>query len=155
MTCALAAGLATKVGKGAARTDPAGVDLVHELDGLRARALTLADDDAEAFAGYLAARRAPGGEAAATEAIVQVPMDVLAVACRIAEIAAALAEHGPDQLTGDAVTAALLAAAAAESVAVLVGVNIADGPDLWGDPRVEDAAERAGEARRLAERAAF
>ena len=72
-----------------------------------------------------------------------------------------LAEHGPDALTGDAVTASLLAAAAAESAAVLVGINSADtgevtgGLDGWGDPRVEDAQDRAGEARRLAERAAF
>ncbi|NMO92114.1 cyclodeaminase/cyclohydrolase family protein [Actinomycetospora sp. TBRC 11914] len=160
-TTALAAGLAGKVARGAARTDPAALDLAHELDGLRTRALTLADDDVAAFSGFLAARKAPGGAAAATEAIVQVPMDVLAAACRVAEIAAALAEHGPDALTGDAVTAALLAAAAAESASALVGANIADtgevvgGLDGWGDPRVEDAEERAGEARRLAERAAF
>ena len=164
-TTALAAGLAGKVARGAARTDPAALDLAHELDGLRARALTLADDDVAAFSGFLAARKTrynPGpAQAAATEAIVQVPMDVLAAACRVTEIAAALAEHGPDALTGDAVTAALLAAAAAESASTLVGVNIADtgevagGLDGWGDPRVEDAEERAGEARRLAERAAF
>jgi formiminotetrahydrofolate cyclodeaminase len=160
-TTALAAGLAAKVARGAARTDPAALDLAHELDGLRATALTLADDDVAAYSGFLAARKAPGGAAAATEAIVQVPMDVLGAACRVTEIAAALAEHGPDVLSGDAVTAALLAAAAAESASTLVGANIADagevagGLDGWGDPRVEDAEERAGEARRLAERAAF
>ncbi|MCD2188380.1 cyclodeaminase/cyclohydrolase family protein [Actinomycetospora soli] len=155
ITAALAAGLAGKVAKAAARTDPAAVDLSHELDGLRARALGLADDDVAAFAGFLAARKAPGGDAGATEAIVQVPLDVLAVAVRVTEIAAALAEHGPDALSGDAVTASLLAAAAAESASALVGINIADGPEAWADPRVEDAEERAGEARRLAERAAF
>ncbi len=161
VTTALAAGLAGKVARGAARTDPAALELAHELDGLRAGALALADDDVAAFSGFLAARKAPGGAAAATEAIVQVPMDVLAAACRVTEIAAALADHGPDALTGDAVTAALLAAAAAESASGLVGTNIADtgevagGLDGWGDPRVEDAEERAGEARRLAERAAF
>jgi formiminotetrahydrofolate cyclodeaminase len=171
VTTALAAGLAGKVARGAAaarasgatgdRTDPAALDLAHELDGLRATALTLADDDVAAYSGFLAARKAPGGAAAATEAIVQVPMDVLGVACRVTQIAAALAEHGPDALSGDAVTAALLAAAAAESASTLVGANIADagevtgGLDGWGDPRVEDAEERAGEARRLAERAAF
>ncbi len=160
-TTALAAGLAGKVARGAARTDPAALDLAHELDALRATALTLADDDVAAFSGFLAARKAPGGAAAATEAIVQVPMDVLAAACRVTAIAAALAEQGPDALSGDAVTAALLAAAAAESASALVGTNIADtgevagGLDGWGDPRVEDAEERAGEARRLAERAAF
>ncbi|MCD2193397.1 cyclodeaminase/cyclohydrolase family protein [Actinomycetospora endophytica] len=160
-TTALAAGLAGKVARGAARTDPAALDLAHELDGLRAQALTLADDDVAAFSGFLAARNSPGGAAGATEAIVQVPMDVLGAACRVTEIAAALAEHGPDALTGDAVTAALLAAAAAESASALVGANIADtgevagGLDGWGDPRVEAAEERAGEARRLAERAAF
>lgn len=172
-TTALAAGLAGKVALGAARTDPAANDLAHELQALRTRALALADDDVAAYAGFLAARRSPGGAAGATEAIVQVPLDVLAAACRVTEIAAALAEHGPDALTGDAVTAALLAAASAEAASTLVGTNIADtgevagrrseaeldqfigGLDGWGDPRVEDAEERAGEARRLAERAAF
>jgi hypothetical protein len=49
------------------------------------------------------------------------------------------------------VTAALLAAAAAESAAALVGANIADSGEL-ADPRVEHVEERAGHARTLAER---
>jgi formiminotetrahydrofolate cyclodeaminase len=80
-----------------------------------------------------------------------VPADVVALAVRVAELAALLAEHGPDHLTGDAVTAAFLAAAAAESAAALVGANIADAGEL-ADPRVEHVEERAGHARTLAER---
>ncbi|HWN25858.1 MAG TPA: cyclodeaminase/cyclohydrolase family protein, partial [Actinomycetospora sp.] len=93
----------------------------------------------------------PGGWPAAAEAIVQVPADVVTLAVRVAELAALLAEHGPDHLTGDAVTAAFLAAAAAESAAALVGANIADSGEL-ADPRVEHVEERAGHARTLAER---
>ena len=98
----------------------------------------------------------PGGGPAATEAIVQVPSDVVALAVRVAELAALLAESGPDHLTGDAVTAAFLAAAAAESAAALVGANIADSDMTVGaelaDPRLEHVEERAGHARALAER---
>lgn len=155
VTTALAAGLAAKVARAAAETDPAGLDLAAELDRLRARALGLADDDVVAYAGFLRARRAPGGAVAAAEAIIQVPMDVLAAAVRVNEVAAALAEEGPDALAGDAVTAALLTAAAAESAATLVGANLADvgaGIEGAGDPRLDDAEERAGRARARAER---
>ncbi len=155
VTASLAAGLAGKVARGAAKTDPAGLDLAAELDRLRRRALVLADDDVAAYTGFLRARRAPGGTAAAVEAIVQVPMDVLALAVRVNEIAAALADEGPDHLVGDALTAALLAAAAAESASTLVGANLADaGVGIEGpaDPRVDDAEERAGRARARAER---
>lgn len=151
VTASLAAGLATKVAKGAADREAA-----EELDALRARALRLADDDVEAFAGFLEAHRKPGGGPGAAEAIVQVPADVVTLAVRVAEIAALLAESGPDALTGDAVTAVVLAAAAAESAAALVGANIADSNTIEGaelaDPRVEDVEERAGRARTLAER---
>jgi formiminotetrahydrofolate cyclodeaminase len=151
VSAALAAGLATKVAKAAADRET-----VEELDVLRAKALQLADDDVEAYAGFLEARRKPGGGPAAAEAIVQVPADVVALAVRVAELAALLAEHGPDHLTGDAVTAAFLAAAAAESAAALVGANIADSDittgDELADPRVEHVEERAGHARTLAER---
>ena len=151
VSAALAAGLATKVAKGAADRET-----VDELDALRTKALQLADDDVEAYAGFLEARRKPGGGPAASEAIVQVPADVVALAVRVAELAALLAEHGPGHLAGDAVTAAFLAAAAAESAAALVGANIADSADIEGaelaDPRVEHVEERAGHARTLAER---
>ncbi|PVZ09472.1 cyclodeaminase/cyclohydrolase family protein [Actinomycetospora cinnamomea] len=161
VTAALAAGLATKVAKGAAEREAVTRDLAEELDALRARALRLADDDVEAFAGFLEARRLDrisdrGAGPAAAEAIVQVPADVVAVAVRVAELAALLADTGPDQLTGDAVTAAFLAAAAAESAAALVGANIADSDittgDELADPRVEHVEERAAHARTLAER---
>jgi len=151
VTASLAAGLATKVARAAADREA-----VEELGVLRATALRLADDDVEAFTGFLEARRLDrisgrGGGPAATEAIVQVPSDIVSLAVRVAELAALLAESGPDHLTGDAATAAFLAAAAAESAAALVGANIADAGEL-ADPRVEHVEERAGHARALAER---
>jgi formiminotetrahydrofolate cyclodeaminase len=146
VTAALAAGLAAKVARGAAD-----VEAVTELDGLRRRALVLADDDVAAYTEFLTERRKPGGGPAATEAIVQVPSDIVTLAVRVTELAAALASDGPDHLAGDATTAALLAAAAAEAAATLVGANIADSGEL-ADPRVEHVEERAGHARTLAER---
>lgn len=151
VTASLAAGLVTKVAKAAADREAGTRDLADELDALRATALRLADDDVEAFTDFLEARRKPGGVPAATEAIVQVPSDIVALAVRVAELAALLAETGPDHLTGDAVTAAFLASAAAESASALVGANIADAGDL-ADPRLEHVEERAGHARALAER---
>ena len=153
MTTALAAGLAAKVARGAMREPGTTVtaDVADDLDAVRTRCLGLADEDVTAYAGFLQARRAPGGEAAATEAIVQVPLDVLALAVRTVGLAADLADTGPDVLVADAATAALLAAAAAESAAMLVGANLADAGEL-ADPRAEDAEERAGMARAMAER---
>lgn len=162
VTTALAAGLAAKVARGALR-DPATTvtgDVLDDLDALRIRALGLADEDVAAYTGFLAAKRAPGrsdvgGGPAATEAIVQVPLDILALAVRVVGLAADLAEDGPDALVADAATAALLAATAAEAAAMLVGTNLADvgdGLDALADPRVEDAEERAGMARARAER---
>ena len=146
ITVALAAGLATKVAKGAADRET-----VDALDAVRRRALELADEDVAAYSGFLAARKQPGGLQAAVEGIVQVPLDVLALAERVADLAALLADHGPDALVGDAATAALLAASAAESAAMLAGANLADAGET-ADPRADDAEERAGRARALAER---
>lgn len=151
VTTSLAAGLATKVARAAADREAVTPDLAEELARLRRRALVLADDDVAAYSRFLAARRAGN---ASVEEIVQVPSDVVAVAVRVAEVAGTLAQTGPDHLVGDAVTAALLAAAAAEAAATLVGANLADGAEVAtrADPRAEHAEERAGEARAVAER---
>lgn len=152
ITTSLAAGLAAKVARGAADREA-----TEALDALRRRTLELADEDVTAYSGFLAARRSrdPAAVPAAVEAIVQVPADVVTTAVRVGELAVALAQEGPDHLTGDAVTAALLAASAAESAATLVGANLADAGDVTDgatDPRAEHLAERAGELRALVER---
>ena len=149
----MAAGLAAKVARGALRDPSTTVttDVVDTLDAIRVRALDLADEDVAAYAGFVVARRAPGGEAAAVESIVQGPLDVLALAVRLVGIAADLADAAPEVLVADAAGAALVAAAAAEAAAMLVGTNLADAGEV-GDPRAEDAEERAGLARARAER---
>lgn len=146
ITASLAAGLATKVARAAGDREA-----VDTLDVLRRGALALADDDVAAFTAYLAARRR--GDPS-VEGIVAVPEDVVAAAVAVAEVAGGLAASGPDHLVGDAVTAALLAAGAAEAAASLVGANLADGLEVAGvaDPRAEHAEERAGAARAIAER---
>ena len=64
-------------------------------------------------------------------------------AAEVAELAVQLANHGNPNLRADAVVAATLAAAAAESGLTLIAVNLGDA--------AEDA--RLAEARRLAQKA--
>jgi methenyltetrahydrofolate cyclohydrolase len=66
----------------------------------------------------------------------------------VAQLAIAVAESGNPALRADAVTAALLAAAAAGAGAELVAVNLTASAS---DPRVLEAAKLAEEAARAAE----
>jgi hypothetical protein len=65
-------------------------------------------------------------------------MRILELAAEAAEVASALAADGKPALRGDALTAVLLAGAAARSAAILVRIDLAGAP---GDPRL-DRAER-------------
>ena len=56
-----------------------------------------------------------------------VPLTVAEAGAEVAGLAAHLAENGNPNLKGDAVCAALLAAAGTESAAVLVETNLSDG----------------------------
>jgi formiminotetrahydrofolate cyclodeaminase len=65
----------------------------------------------------------------------------------LAALGAELARHGNPHLTGDAITAVLIAEAACRSAVELVGLNLDDAGD---DPRrgqAEDLARRAAVAR--------
>ena len=59
-------------------------------------------------------------------------MRLVELAVPVAGLAATLAADGNPALRGDALTAALLAQAAARAAAALVGINLAD---TSGDPR--------------------
>ena len=97
----------------------------------------------------LAARRAGDRPAlrAALSAASDVPVRVAEIALAVAGIAATVAASGNPAVRGDAIAAALLATAGAQSAAVLVQINLAGVAD---DGRPGHAARLAAETGRLA-----
>jgi formiminotetrahydrofolate cyclodeaminase len=127
-----------------------------EADALRERVAPLAQADADAFAEYLTAIRLPKDDqerdravAQATDRAAAVPLEIAAVAARVADLAATLAEKGNPNLKDDAVSAALFAEAAARATANLVAANL--GRD--DDERVIQARRHAVDASGGAEEA--
>lgn len=96
------------------------------------------------------ARRARVGAALARAS--EIPLEVARIGAGVAELAARLAADGNPAVRGDAVAAALLAAAAARTSAVLVGINAADQPGGHGLAPTERPAHT--QRRALAESAA-
>jgi methenyltetrahydrofolate cyclohydrolase len=134
--------------------------LAAQARGLLRRAAPLAQADADAYAGVLAARRAPGQPAgrerekrvsAALERATEVPMQVAELGDRVAALAAVIAGRGNPAVRGDALTAGRLAAAAAQAASALVRINLADTPD---DPRPVRAMRLAARAAHTAAQAA-
>lgn len=112
-------------------------DSARSADELRARLADLADADVEAYAAYVAARRARSVDlGAASDHAIEVPLEVARRAGAIAQLAARLARQGNPRLSGDASTAYELAAAATRSAARLVAENLPDSPS---DDRIEQA----------------
>ncbi|HWA59023.1 MAG TPA: cyclodeaminase/cyclohydrolase family protein [Gemmatimonadales bacterium] len=123
VTGSLAAALVEMIGKVAvakAKSEsPALAQLIEQAAHLRERLLVLADEDTRAFRAVLDARRdTSGGEAErdarirrAWRGAVQVPADVVRLSREIALLARRAAQEGPASTLGDAVMAALLAAA--------------------------------------------
>jgi formiminotetrahydrofolate cyclodeaminase len=121
---------------------------------LRDRAAPLAQADAEAYRAVLAALRArdtattnPPQMAAALSQACVVPMEVAEIGAEVATVAATIAGGGNPNVRGDAVTAALLAAAGSRAAAALVRINLAGAED---DDRPARAEQLAAGAARLA-----
>jgi formiminotetrahydrofolate cyclodeaminase len=129
--------------------------LVSELERIATAAASLIQADAGSYAAVIAARRSAGPKseqaAAALAAAAGVPMEIIELAALVARAAARLAADGNPNLRGDAITAALLAAAGARAAAVLVDINLAARPD---DGRPARATRLADEAAALAAAAA-
>ncbi|MHA6620734.1 cyclodeaminase/cyclohydrolase family protein [Pseudonocardia sp. DLS-67] len=129
LATAMAAGLtgmAARFGDG-----PAAERAAERADELRSLAAPLADADAAAYGGFLAAVRLPRdepGRAAAVrrarEDAIAVPVAIAGVAGEVAELAADLVRNGNPQLRGDAAAAVHLAAAAAATAAELIAANV-------------------------------
>jgi len=152
LVTALAAALLAKI----ARTStawPESRGIAAQAESLRDRAAPLAQADAEEYEAALQAREDDGGEPGerrdfalgrAYARAAEPPLQIARAAADVAELAVVVARNGDPAFHADAVTAALLAAAAASSAAELVGVNLT----------ASARDERVREAERLAERAA-
>jgi formiminotetrahydrofolate cyclodeaminase len=159
LVTAMAAGLLAKVARGSVDTWPEAAGIAAQAESLRARAAPLAQADAEQYEAALLARGQSGegqgarqdfalGQAYAKAA--EPPLQIAQAASDVAQLALTVAQNGDAALWADAVTAALLAAAAAKSAAELVAVNLTTSA---GDRRVLEAAKVAEEAARAAEAA--
>jgi len=160
LAVALAAALCAMTAELSARHLARAPQLAADSRELLRRAAPLAQADADAYGGVLAARRAPGPPAgrpreervsAALARASDVPLEVAELGDKAAALAAQIAAQGNPGVRGDALTAARLAAAAAQAAAALVRINLAGAPD---DPRAARGTRLAGRAARRAARAA-
>lgn len=117
---------------------------------LAGRALELAASDSDSYAVVLAARRRPHDDPERGTAVRQAlaaaarpPADIAELAAEVAESAAGLVAEVGAALGGDAITAATLAAGAAEGCAALARINVTA---AGGGVDVAETAERAENA---------
>ena len=159
LVTAIAAGLLAKVARGSGGTWSEAAGIAAQAECLRDRVTPLAETVAEQYEAALRAREEIGGEQGerrdfalgqAYAKAAQPPMQIVRAANDVAQLAIVVAESGDPALRADAVTAALLAAAAASAGAELVAVNLTASA---GDPRVLEAAKLAEDAARAAETA--
>lgn len=117
---------------------------------LRGRALELADAELRSYAPVLEALRRPASdperaqrldEALAIAAVT--PLQIAATGAELAELAAQTARECSPHLSGDAITAAVLADGACCAASRLVEINLSSHA---GDPRRAQAAQFAREA---------
>ena len=154
LAVALAAGLCVMTAGLSARHLPEAPRLAEQARRLRDRAAPLAQADAEAYRAVIASLRArdaaapgkPRMAAALSQASV-VPMEVAEIGAELTAVAAAIAAGGNPNVRGDAVTAALLAAAGSRAAAALVRTNLAGAE---ADDRPARAQGLAAGAARLA-----
>jgi methenyltetrahydrofolate cyclohydrolase len=131
VTAALAAGLVAMAARFSVTQLPEASDLAVRADELRRRAANLADIDARAYQAVLDARRLPAdggqrqqGMREALAGAAAVPLEISEIGAQLAEMARRVAQAGNPNLRGDALTGAVLAAAAARSAACLVDINV-------------------------------
>ncbi len=155
----LAAGLCMMTAGLSARRLLEAPQLAEQARLLRDRAAPLAQADAEAYRAVLAALRArdtaatsPPQIAAALSQACVVPMEVAEIGAEVAAVAAAIASGGNPNVRGDAVTAALLAAAGSRAAAALVRINLAGAEDDDRPARAEHVAAGAARLAASAER---
>jgi formiminotetrahydrofolate cyclodeaminase len=151
LSVASAAGLAAMAARFAASAELTG--LAEPADALRVMLVSLADQDARAYARVLAAVALPSDTPARsrrrTEALTEateIPLVVASAGVEIAAMGARLAEQGNPNLAGDARAAVLLAEAGVRASAELVRINVRHGRldaalEQTAEQRVRSAAE--------------
>ena len=129
---------------------------VEQARALRLASFELIEEDAQAYLAFVDVVRATKGQerAEAKDAVavahsrtIDVPLRMTRAAADVAELAVQLAQHGNPNLRADAVVGATLAAAAAESGAMLIEVNLGEAVD---DARLALARKLARKASGLA-----
>jgi formiminotetrahydrofolate cyclodeaminase len=135
ITAGLAAALPAMIARIALEkqgSNPALVQMVTQADSLTQQLFALATEDADAYIAVLAARRDhTGGEPERDERIrkawrraAQAPAETIKLAREVAQLARRAAREGTPSTIGDAVMAALLAAAAAAGAMVNLRLNV-------------------------------
>jgi formiminotetrahydrofolate cyclodeaminase len=131
-----------KVAKLSGKYWPDAAEVHGRAERLRLRSEALVEEDSTAYLDFVAAVRSGQNVAAAEARTVEVPLEIVRAAAEVAELAEQSASLGNPRLHADAVVAAILASAAAESAAFLVGVNLGE----TTDPRLDEARKLASEA---------
>jgi formiminotetrahydrofolate cyclodeaminase len=139
---ATAAALLQKVARLSGKQWPEAAEIHGRAERLRLHGEELIERDSTAFLEYVDAVRAGTDVAAAKARTVEIPLEIVRAAAEVAALAEESASHGNPNLRPDAVVAATLAAAAAESAAFLVAINLGEAEDV----RLEEARRLAGEA---------
>lgn len=133
---AMAAGLVAMAARFSERHLSDAEEQAARADRLRERAAPLAGRDAQAYGEVVAAYRLPREPdpegrreriGTALRGAAEVPAEIASVAAEVAEAGARLAREGNPNLSGDALTAVLLADASARSAARLVELNVESG----------------------------
>lgn len=131
---------------------------VAQAESIRARVTPLAAEDAAAYRAAMEAMRSPAGETpeqrdeSIRQALVraaEIPLEIASAGADTAALARSIAEHGDEKVRGDAVTAALLASAAARGAANLVAINLAASVEHELVARAKEVAEDAADQARF------
>ena len=139
---AAAAALVQKVARLSVEKWPEASQMHARAEQLRLQSEELIEQDAVAYLAFMEAVRSGEGVAGAQARTIQVPLEIARAAAEVAELAEQAGTLGNPKLRPDAVVAVMLAAAAAESAAYLVGMNVGE----TTDGRWDEARQLASEA---------
>ena len=132
VTVALAAGLVAMAARYSERRIEDWQEVAEQADKARRRVLRLGDRDAAAYRAVLDAYTLPAENDAggrqrqirtALREATHVPLEIAEIGAEVAGLGARMREAGNPNLTGDAITATLLAEAAVHSAVSLVRIN--------------------------------
>lgn len=149
ITVAVAAELCTMAARLSADHLAAASELAEQSERARRRVSPLAQADAVAYGGVIAARREGRSVQDALSEAADVPLAVAEIGAEVSGIAFWLAQDGNPNLRGDALTATLLAEAGTRAAAALAEMNLS-AAGTFDDrlKRANELTERAVEVRR-------